>query len=68
MHFHCLLLDLLLPSHCLRVEGFAKMEPDSAEFIHHVVEASKLAFADREAYCKCSQPHVVYNEPSMHMY
>ena len=44
------------------------MEPDSAEFIHHVVEASKLAFADREAYCKCSQPHVVYNEPSMHMY
>ena len=26
------------------------MGPDSAAFIHHVAEAMKLAFADREAY------------------
>eukprot|EP01052_Picozoa_sp_SAG31_P018486 SAG31_NODE_1311_length_8869_cov_10.603535_6_plen_212_part_00 len=32
------------------VEGFDKMAPDSPEFVHTVVEAAKLAFADREAY------------------
>lgn len=34
------------------LEGFdlSAMGPDSAEFIHHVAEAMKLAFADREAY------------------
>ena len=26
------------------------MDPDGAEFVHTVVEAMKLAFADREAY------------------
>ena len=33
------------------VDGFEKMAPDSPEYVHTVVEASKLAFADREAYC-----------------
>ncbi len=28
----------------------AAMDPDGADFVHTVVEASKLAFADREAY------------------
>jgi gamma-glutamyltranspeptidase/glutathione hydrolase len=28
----------------------AAMEPGSAEFIHHITEVSKLAFADREAW------------------
>ncbi len=34
------------------LEGFdlSAMGPDSPEFIHHVAEAMKLAFADREAY------------------
>jgi gamma-glutamyltranspeptidase/glutathione hydrolase len=34
------------------LEGFdlSAMGPDSPEFIHHVTEAMKLAFADREAY------------------
>lgn len=34
------------------LEGFdlSTMGPDSPEFIHHVAEAMKLAFADREAY------------------
>ncbi|WP_439497304.1 gamma-glutamyltransferase family protein [Bosea sp. (in: a-proteobacteria)] len=34
------------------LEGFdiGAMGPTSAEFIHHVTEAMKLAFADREAY------------------
>ena len=34
-----------------------KMAPDSPEFIHTVVEAAKLAFADREAYY--TDPEVV---------
>jgi gamma-glutamyltranspeptidase len=34
-----------------QVEGFEGMAPDSADFIHTVVEASKLAFADKTAYC-----------------
>ena len=34
------------------LKGFdiAAMDPDGADFVHTVVEASKLAFADREAY------------------
>ena len=34
------------------LEGFdlAAMDPMGADFIHHVVEAMKLAYADREAY------------------
>ncbi|MGX1787339.1 gamma-glutamyltransferase family protein [Bosea sp. NPDC055332] len=34
------------------LEGFdlSAMGPDSPDFIHHVAEAMKLAFADREAY------------------
>src|SRR5690606_37582229 len=27
-----------------------KMDPVGADFIHHVIEAQKLAFADREAF------------------
>eukprot|EP01052_Picozoa_sp_SAG31_P034593 SAG31_NODE_4065_length_3623_cov_4.472758_2_plen_720_part_00 len=32
------------------VEGFHKMAPDSPEFVHTVVESTKLAMADRTAY------------------
>jgi len=34
----------------LRGIGLAELDPGSAEFAHVVVEAAKLAFADREAY------------------
>ena len=34
----------------LRDLPLADMEPDGAEFVHAVVEAAKLAFADREAW------------------
>ena len=50
LSFRCRSLTFCRLSTASSVEGFEEMAPDSAEFIHTVVEAAKLAFADREAY------------------
>ncbi len=41
---------LLQSLRMLEGSGIAEMDPTGAEFVHHVTETMKLAFADREAY------------------
>lgn len=41
---------LLQSLRLLDAAGIAQVEPESADFVHVILEAQKLAFADREAY------------------